>query len=241
MQPIQGAAPRPPGEPSSAPSAAGELPLSSQQRTVLERLITRIVALSQQQSAEVWAGLKHDLGMKNDTPLLSRHFPAAEQNLNQRLTSAQTSHATRQIVQQLSDLLPQGNNRQAVSDYIRQQFGHSALSQLTPQQLKSVLTLLQNNQLGHPPAAAAPGNRSPLAGGRTQYPESTSRQTHCGNGRVREAYLAIDAGAFWREERGVNPGKTFHFANDMAASSSNAKPAKCSDNAHYSGGTQTTA
>lgn len=162
MQPIQGATPRPPGETSSAPSAAGELPLSSQQRTVLESLITRLVALSQQQSAEVWAGLKHDLGLKSDTPLLSRHFPAAEQNLNQRLTTAQTSHATRQIVQQLSDLLPQGNNRQAVSDYIRQQFGHSALSQLTPQQLKSVLTLLQNNQLAIPQPQQRPATDRPL-------------------------------------------------------------------------------
>lgn len=150
MQPIQGAATRPSGEPPSTPSAAGEFPLSSKQRTVLERLITRIVALNQQQSAEVWAGLKHDLGLKSETPLLSRHFPAAEQNLNQRVSVAQTSHATRQVVQQLSELLAQGNNRQAVSDYIRQQFGQTALSQLTPEQLKSVLTLLQNNQLAIP-------------------------------------------------------------------------------------------
>ncbi|MEZ2575182.1 flagella biosynthesis regulator Flk [Buttiauxella ferragutiae] len=150
MQPIQGAATRPSGEPPSTPSAAGEFPLSSKQRTVLERLITRIVALNQQQSAEVWAGLKHDLGLKSETPLLSRHFPAAEQNLNQRVSVAQTSYATRQVVQQLSELLAQGNNRQAVSDYIRQQFGQTALSQLTPEQLKSVLTLLQNNQLAIP-------------------------------------------------------------------------------------------
>ncbi|NIF30882.1 flagella biosynthesis regulator Flk [Enterobacter sp. Cy-643] len=162
MQPIQGATPRPPGEPPSAPSAAGEQPLSSQQRTVLERLITRIIALSQQQSAEVWAGLKHDLGLKSETPLLSRHFPAAEQNLNQRLTSAQTTLATRQIIQQLSDLLPQGNNRQAVSDFIRQQFGQTALSQLTPDQLKTVLTLLQNNQLAIPQPQQRPATDRPL-------------------------------------------------------------------------------
>lgn len=93
MQPLEGATPRPPGEPASVPSAAGE-----------------------QQSAEVWAGLKQDLGLKNDTPLLSRHFPAAEQNLNQRLTSsAPTTLATCQIIQQLSDLLPQDNNHQALS------------------------------------------------------------------------------------------------------------------------------
>jgi hypothetical protein len=37
-----------------------------QQRTVLERLITRLVALTSQQNAEVWAGIKHDLGLKGD-------------------------------------------------------------------------------------------------------------------------------------------------------------------------------
>lgn len=162
MQPIQGATARPPGEPPSPTSAAGEFPLSTQQRTVLERLITRIVALNQQQSAEVWAGLKHDLGLKGETPLLSRHFPAAEQNLNQRLSNAQTTHATRQVVQQLSELLSQGNNRQAVSDYIRQQFGQTALSQLTPEQLKSVLTLLQNNQLAIPQPQQRPATARPL-------------------------------------------------------------------------------
>jgi hypothetical protein len=127
--------------------AAGEQPLSTIQRTVLERLIIRLVALTQQQSAEVWAGVKHDLGLKNDAPLLSRHFPAAEQNLNQRLDTATQNHTTRQVISQLTELLGQGNNRQAVSDFIRQQFGQTALSQLTPEQLKTVLTLLQNNQI----------------------------------------------------------------------------------------------
>jgi hypothetical protein len=67
MQPISGTPARPPGEGQNAPSAAGEQPLSTQQRTVLERLITRLISLTQQQSAEVWAGMKHDLGVKSDT------------------------------------------------------------------------------------------------------------------------------------------------------------------------------
>lgn len=151
MQPIQSTTPRPVGEPPSPTRLPGESPLSSVQRTALERLITRIVALNQQQPAEIWAGLKHDLKLKSDTPLLSRHFPAAEQHLNQRLTQAQNTLETRQIIHQLTELLPRGNNRQAVSDFIRQQFGQTALSQLTPAQLKTVLTLLQNNQLASPP------------------------------------------------------------------------------------------
>jgi len=162
MQPISGTPPRPPGEGPVTPSAAGEQPLSTQQRTVLERLITRLIALTSQQNAEVWAGVRHDLGLKNDTPLLSRHFPAAEQNLNQRLNNAQQNHTTRQMVSQLTELLGQGNNRQAVSDFIRQQFGHTALSQLTPDQLKTVLTLLQNNQLSIPQPQQRPATERPM-------------------------------------------------------------------------------
>lgn len=146
MQPIKGTPQKPPG---AAPSPV-ESQLSPQQRTILERLITRIVALNTQQNAEVWAGLKHDLGIKNDAPLLPENFADAEQNLNQRLTQAQTTLATRQMVQQLTELLPQGNNRQAVSDFIRLEFGQTALSQLSETQLKSVLTLLQQNQLNIP-------------------------------------------------------------------------------------------
>ncbi|QFG76450.1 flagella biosynthesis regulator Flk [Raoultella planticola] len=121
-----------------------------QQRTVLERLITRLVALTSQQNAEVWAGIKHDLGLKGDAPLLACHFSAAENNLNQRLTVAQQNHHQRQILAQLSELLSQGNNRQAVSDYIRQHYGQTTLHALTQEQLQNVLQLLQNGQLSIP-------------------------------------------------------------------------------------------
>lgn len=56
----------------------------------------------------------------------------------------------------------QGNNRQAVSDFIRQQFGQTALSQLTPDQLKTVLTLLQTNQLTIPQPQQRPSTERPL-------------------------------------------------------------------------------
>ncbi len=185
MHPISGAPAQPPGEGRNPLSAASEQPLSMQQRTVLERLITRLISLTQQQSAEVWAGMKHDLGIKNDAPLLSRHFPAAEQNLTQRLGVAQQNHANRQVLSQLTELLGVGNNRQAVSDFIRQQYGQTALSQLTPDQLKNVLTLLQQG-----------------AGGRDR--------------RVKQTYLAINAGTLRREKRRAHSGKTVYPSGDMA-------------------------
>lgn len=160
MQPIQNAASYSAGE-KPPPSGSAEQPLSPMQRTVLERLVTRIVALNQQQPAEVWAGLKHDLTLKHDRPLGAQHFSAAEENLNQRLAAAQSAVSTRQVIQQLTTLLSRGNHRQAVSDFIRQQYGQTALSQLTTGQLKTVLTLLQNNQLSTPqPSGASPASLS---------------------------------------------------------------------------------
>lgn len=133
-----------------------------QQRTVLERLITRLVALTSQQNAEVWACVKHDLGLKGDSPLLACHFSAAEASLNQRLAAAQDNHHHRQTLAQLSDLLGQGNNRQAVSDYIRQHYGQTALHALSQTQLETILHLLQHGQLSIPQPQQRPPTLRPL-------------------------------------------------------------------------------
>lgn len=108
------------------------------------------MTLSPAKSAEIWASLRHDLGADKGGELLARHFQPAEQLLQTRLTQAQQNHAGRQLLQQLAELLPQGNNRQAVSDFIRQQFGHTVLSQLSPPQLQQVLNLLQTGGLTIP-------------------------------------------------------------------------------------------
>ncbi len=133
-----------------------------QQRTVLERLITRPVALTSQQNAEVWACVKHDLGLKGDSPLLACHFSAAEASLNQRLAAAQDNHHHRQTLAQLSDLLGQGNNRRAVSDYIRQHYGQTALHALSQTQLETILHLLQHGQLSIPQPQQRPPTLRPL-------------------------------------------------------------------------------
>lgn len=161
MQPISGpGAPLPGDRPTidaqtgtarpGTSTGTGEQPLTPAQRTTLERLIVKIMSLSSLKSAELWAGLRHEVGVKNDAGLQARHFPLAEQFLNTRLSQVQNTHATRQLLQQLTDLLPTGNNRQAVSDFIRQQFGHTVLSSLNPDQLRQVLTMLQNGQMAIP-------------------------------------------------------------------------------------------
>ncbi|CAK9885477.1 MAG: Flagellar regulator flk [Candidatus Erwinia impunctatus] len=158
MQPLSGHGVQVP--PSSSPPSGngpvlrsdeiGEQPLTPAQRTTLERLIVKIMSMTPLKSAELWAGLRHDLGLKHDASLLAQHFPAAEQFLTAKLTQSQEGHATRQLLQSLTELLPQGNNRQAVSDFIRQQFGHTVLSALSPEQLRQVLTMLQNGQMTIP-------------------------------------------------------------------------------------------
>ena len=79
----------------------------------------------------------------------------------------------------LSELLNQGNNRQAVSDYIRQHDGQTALHALTQPQLENVLQLLQSGQLSIP----QPQQRPP------PYP-ATSRRTCAGCGRLLAPRLA---------------------------------------------------
>ncbi|QDX29380.1 flagella biosynthesis regulator Flk [Dickeya poaceiphila] len=131
----------------NAASQTDDLPLTLAQRTTLEKLVTQISTLSGASPAEIWATARAELGNKNNAELLASQFPAAEQSLQNRLITVQGSQDTRQLLQQLTSLLSQGNNRQAVSDFIRQQFGHTVLSSLTPSQLKLVVTLLQNGQL----------------------------------------------------------------------------------------------
>ncbi|MGM3159806.1 flagella biosynthesis regulator Flk [Dickeya undicola] len=161
----------------SASPQTDDSPLTLAQRTSLEKLVTQISTLSGAKPAEVWATLRAELGTKNSAELLASQFPAAEQSLQNRLANVQSSQDTRQLLQQLTTLLSQGNNRQAVSDFIRQQFGHTVLSSLTPSQLKLVVTLLQNGQL------SAGGNTSALPFGNTatgqpiQFPQTPGATT----------------------------------------------------------------
>ncbi|CFR24663.1 flagella biosynthesis regulator Flk [Yersinia kristensenii] len=133
-----------------SPGQVEDRALTPAQRTTLEKLIVRIIALSPIKFAEIWASLRHDLSLSSTSDLLARHFQPAEQLLQTRLSQAQENHANHQLRQQLTELLPQGNNRQAVSDFIRQQFGHTVLSQLSHAELQQVLVLLQSGTLNIP-------------------------------------------------------------------------------------------
>ncbi|KAA8996969.1 flagella biosynthesis regulator Flk [Affinibrenneria salicis] len=164
MQPVTGPVPPLTGDRTAGAGGSPPLkphdpdqPLTPAQRTTLERLIVKILTISTLKSAEIWAGLRHDLGLPNNGELASRHFQPAEQLLQARLSQVQESHGRQQLLQQLTDLLPQGNNRQAVSDFIRQNFGHTVLSSLSSTQLQQVVSQLQNGQIAIPqPQQAAP-------------------------------------------------------------------------------------
>ncbi|HEY0209808.1 flagella biosynthesis regulator Flk [Acerihabitans sp.] len=162
MQPVSGPGTPLQGDPPLATAGSaplgqeGEKPLTTAQRTALERLIIKIMALSNSKAPEIWAALRHQLNIANDGELTARHFQPAEQLLQNRLDQAQQTHAGRQLMQQLTELLPQGNNRQAVSDFIRREYGHTVLSQLNPEQLVQVVALLQNGQLNIPQPQQSP-------------------------------------------------------------------------------------
>lgn len=162
MQPVSGPGAPLPGERSVTPtttssistssanaagSSNGDRPLTLAQRTTLENLVLKVAALTTSKAAEVWTTVKQGLGLAENNELLSRHYQPAEQILQTRLTQAQDSGGRQQLLQRLTDMLSQGNNRQAVSNFIQQQFGSTTLSALNKTQLQQVVTLLQNGQI----------------------------------------------------------------------------------------------
>lgn len=118
-----------------------ERPLSSHQESVLEGLVIRIIALTLMQQTEVWLILKSHLGLKNESQLLSSHYPAAEKFLSKLLDTLNI----RQLIHQIEDLLVSSDNRQQVYDFIRQSFNLTGLDQLNSVQLKQVLFFLKKN------------------------------------------------------------------------------------------------
>lgn len=158
MQPVNGPGVPLPGEravgttpTASLPATAdgGDRPLTSAQRTSLENLIVKIAALSTLKVADIWNGVKQGLGLTESAELTSRHYQPAEQLLQTRLSEVQTQDNTsrQQLMQRLTAMLPEGDNRRTASDFIRQQFGHTVLGSLNSNQLRQVVTLLQNGQI----------------------------------------------------------------------------------------------
>lgn len=147
----------------AAGSANGDRPLTLAQRTTLENLVLKVAALTTSKAAEVWTTVKQGLGLAENNELLSRHYQPAEQILQTRLTQAQDSSGRQQLLQRLTDMLSQGNNRQTVSNFIQQQFGSTTLSALNKTQLQQVVTLLQNGQIPQSTASTTASQTAPAA------------------------------------------------------------------------------
>lgn len=167
MPSVQNAQPRLAGEPAVPVTEHGTQPVTVSQLRILNQLVSQLSVLTGQTESAHWRLLRHDLGVMDDAPLLARHFPAAEQNLNQRLMLPAQTSSHQQLLNQLSEVIGKNDHRQAVSDYLLRQFGHSSLSQLTQEQLRHLLTMLQNGQLkhhGNPSGVMASAQTSAVAG-----------------------------------------------------------------------------
>ncbi|MCW2481436.1 flagella biosynthesis regulator Flk [Candidatus Symbiopectobacterium sp. NZEC135] len=154
---------RPPSSPTSAiassssNAAAANSPLSFTQRATLDTLVVKLQALTSLSNNAIWTTLRQDIGLAPNQTLLGQHFTAAEQSLQNQLVQAQTqqSSARHPLLQRLTDLLPQGNNSQRVTQFLRQEFGHTELKALTQPQLQRVLTMLQTPPDAAPLSAAS--------------------------------------------------------------------------------------
>ncbi|MFT8210803.1 MAG: flagella biosynthesis regulator Flk [Symbiopectobacterium sp.] len=145
---------RPPASPASAitssssNTAAANSPLTFTQRATLDTLVVKLQALTSLSNNAIWTTLRQDIGLAPNQTLLGQHFTAAEQSLQNQLVQAQVQQnsACHPLLQRLTDLLPQGNNSQRVTQFLRQEFGHTELKALTQPQLQRVLTMLQMPQ-----------------------------------------------------------------------------------------------
>lgn len=186
MQPVSGSGTPTPGDratstSTSAPSAtttansaAANSALTTTQRATLETLVVKLQALTSLSSSAIWNNVHQDLGLATNQALSAQYFSAAERSLQAQVSQAQAQHsAERQpLLQRITELLPQGNNSQLVSQFLRQEFGHSALNALTQPQLQRVLDLLQNA-----PGVSTNSAASALANAQTQNPLDTLSST----------------------------------------------------------------
>lgn len=108
--------------------------------------MTKVTSLTQQQRAELWAGIRHDIGLSGDSPLLSRHFLPLS-TIWRNVCWPRKKPFCPPAFSAIREYLRLGNNRQAVTDYIRHNFGQTPLNQLSPEQLKTILTLLQEGKM----------------------------------------------------------------------------------------------
>ena len=97
----------------------------------------------------MWAGIKHDLGLKGDAPLLACHFSAAENNLNQRVTVAQQITISARFWR--SERVAESGEQPSGSERLYSPaLWATTLHALTQEQLQNMLQLLQNGQLSIP-------------------------------------------------------------------------------------------
>ncbi len=164
-------------------------------------------------------------------------LPAAEHNLA-HVCWPRKSHSARQLLAQLGEYLRLGNNRQAVTDYIRHNFGQTPLNQLSPEQLKPFSPCCRKGRWLFLPQQREATDRPLLPAG-AQCAQTTGDQT-CGSTGNQQTDLAIDAGTFRVKDGELIPAKLFNHLVTLAAGASDAKPAKYADTGITTDGAKTT-
>lgn len=130
IQPISGPPPgQPPGQGDNLPSGAGNQPLSSQQRTSLESLMTKVTKLAAatgEPSKQIWQSMLELSGVKDGELIPAKLFNHLVTWLQARQTLSQQNTPTLESLQMTLKQPLDASELAALSAYIQQKYGLSA-------------------------------------------------------------------------------------------------------------------
>ncbi|MFP2428907.1 hypothetical protein [Enterobacter ludwigii] len=119
--------------------------MSPFQVKLLEIMISDILTIKPQEQLVIRNEMMDTLGLRNNEPLLARHFPDAHKFLTNRLCNHLEKMDKKQVIEILTRLISVKNGREIINNFIIKNFGVYQLGQLNPDILKVILMIFIDN------------------------------------------------------------------------------------------------
>lgn len=131
--------------------------MSPVQVKLLEIMISDILTIKPQEQLTIRNDMMDTLGLRNNEPLLARHFPEARKFLTNRLYNHLERMETKQVLEILNRLISVKNSQEIINNFIIKHFGVYKLGQLSPDVLKVILMIFIDNVRADTPESRLTG------------------------------------------------------------------------------------